>query len=725
MVPSIEVAVMHHQNGALDLAEASYRAILAAHPHEVNAKHFLGMLLVGRGQSEEGLVYLQESIALQAESWIFLNNLGVIYTDLGQLDDAIETLRKAMGLNNSSSEVINNLARAQSLLGQHDEAITNYHRSLALSPKNVKTLSSLSCAYLSTQQWKHAEKYSREAIQLDARLPEAHLTLGATLFEQGDLRQSIAALVVATELAPNNVTALNALAASLTAAGRLQEAESYTKAALAIAPDSATTKAILASIYCRTRRYSAALQLLEQVELEMPDDFGVLSNIAQCLHGLAQVDEAIRYFRRAIAIRNCPAFIFSNYLMTLLYSESITAEEIWMEHQKFSQRFEENRRPNPRRFRNNLDHNRKLRIGFVSGDLRDHPVSYLVEPILRNIDRTRFELFAYHNHAVEDSVSTRLRTLFDHWLPCGLMPDADLAHRIEIDMIDVLFDLSGHTAYNRLLVFARKPAPVQITWVGYPGTTGLTSMDYRITHADLDPVGLADSHHSEMLIRLQGRDVAFAPVADAPPVGELPCLRTGVVTFACLNNPAKIGTIAVKTWSLILKRVPNSRLILSIGADPRLANHLTGMFASFGIGIDRLVLEQWRDMHLYLALHNDIDIGLDPFPYNGGTSTFHSLFMGVPVITLAGDHTVSRVGVSILAPLGLDAFVAQSEIEYVERAVSLAADVSSLKEVRALLRGKLLQDHQSNEAAVAKELERAIRSTWVKWCESCQEHQSQ
>jgi protein O-GlcNAc transferase len=715
---SIQVALNHHQSGRLDVAEAAYRAILSTNPQEVNANHYLGMLLHSQGRSSEGITYVLKSVEAQSANWVFMNNLATIYIDLKKFREATETLELAAKLNRKSPELLSNLAKAQSLSGNHEAAIENYRRSLVLNPNSAKTLSGLSHAYLSAGRWKEAETSARKATSLDPNLSDAHTHLGTALLARGDFNSSLQSLERSLELAPNDLDALEAMSNTLMAMSRMREAESYLNEILDAEPERSTAQFSLGLVLMSLKRFSEALDIWKRRLAAPSNTVAEMANAALCLQSLARHDEAIEYYRQALAKPDCPPVTFSNFLYSTLFSEHMSAEEIWQEHRNYGEKLEGGALARTRGHENTADPNRKLRVGFVSGDLRMHPVSFYIEPILQHFNRSDFELFAYYNHTLEDAVSNRLQELFDQWLPCMFLSDDELDARIREDKIDILFDLSGHTSHNRLLVFARKPAPVQITWLGYPGTTGLASMDYKITDALMDPVGLADKHHSETLIRLPGRNAAFTPIANAPAVGDPPCLRNGFVIFGCLNNPAKIGPRATKVWSAILQQLPGSKLILSTGTDQARIKYVTDLFSSFGVGIDRLVLEPWRYEREYLELHHEIDIALDPFPYNGGTSTNHALFMGVPVIALAGDHTVSRVGVAILSSLGLDEFVALTEADYVERATKLSQNVPRLKELRMQLRSKLTLDPNADSILITRELERAIRTAWATWCAS-------
>jgi len=294
------------------------------------------------------------------------------------------------------------------------------------------------------------------------------------------------------------------------------------------------------------------------------------------------------------------------------------------------------------------------------------------------------------------------------------LSDDELAGRIRADSIDILIDLAGHTALNRLPVFARKPAPVQASYIGYPGTTGLSAMDYRISDPWQDPVGLTERYHSETLVRIPG-GMAYEPEPDAPEINALPALHSGELVLACLNGLNKLNPAVVVLWARILQSLPQARLMLGNVTDGGTRDRLTAIFGKAGIGAERLILQPRVTVPEYLALHHQIDLALDPFPYNGGTTTMHSLWMGVPMITMAGDHAVSRLCAAHLSRVGLDEFITHSEEEYLQCAVRFANDLPRLNEVRQSLRARM-NAPQCQSTIITRQLEAAYREMWQTWC---------
>jgi predicted O-linked N-acetylglucosamine transferase (SPINDLY family) len=354
----------------------------------------------------------------------------------------------------------------------------------------------------------------------------------------------------------------------------------------------------------------------------------------------------------------------------------------------------------------------------MSGDLRQHSVAYFLEPVLAHHDRRAVEVHAYATGLTQDAVTDRLQGLVDHWTGCTGLSDDALAGRIRSDGIDILVDLSGHTGGNRLRVFARKPAPVQVTYLGYAATTGLSAMDYRLTTAVVDPPG-QEAYHSEALYRLPRSLWCYRPSAEAPEVNrETPAARHGVITFGSMNNIAKVSPETVALWGEILRRLPGSRLVMTSVPEGSVRATLTERFAAVGVEGPRLVLHGKLPAERFWEVLGGIDIGLDPFPYNGTTTTCETLWMGVPVVTLEGSSAVARSGVALLSLAGLPELIARDEPGYVRIALDLARDLPRLSALRAGLRPRLAASPLRDEPGFTRELEEAYRAMWRRWCAS-------
>jgi predicted O-linked N-acetylglucosamine transferase (SPINDLY family) len=357
-----------------------------------------------------------------------------------------------------------------------------------------------------------------------------------------------------------------------------------------------------------------------------------------------------------------------------------------------------------------------LQVGFVSADLRDHPVARFVEPLLVHLSGSAdLSLHAYYNHATVDGASTRLRSYFEHWHRIAPLSDAALAQQIADSGIDILIDLSGHTGGNRLLTFARKPAPVQVSWMGYPGTTGLQAMDYYLADRHFLPPGEFDSQFTERLAYLPA-NAPFMPDEKAPAVNALPALRNGYMTFGSFNRISKLTRSTIALWAKLMRAVPDSRLLLGGMPPDREYSWLIEWFAQEGIAVERLSTYARCNSAAYQALHHQVDVCLDAFPYTGGTTTCHALWMGVPTLTLAGHTPAGRQGAAILGHVGLKEFVAEDAADFEQRGLFWAREHGALAEVRAGLRARVEQAPIRRPEVIAAALESALRAMWSRWC---------
>jgi predicted O-linked N-acetylglucosamine transferase (SPINDLY family) len=429
-------------------------------------------------------------------------------------------------------------------------------------------------------------------------------------------------------------------------------------------------------------------------------------------------DEAIAQARKALALVPDYLNAYQVLLLAMQYSASVTPEQMYAAHVCFGEQFEAPLRSAWQAHANSCEPSKRLKIGYVSPDFRKHAVAYFIEPILAQHDRTQVEVFCYHNDTQIDAVTERLQNLADKWIPCKHFSDEQLAERIRADGIDILIDLAGHTGGNRLLTFARKPAPVQVTYLGYPATTGLTAIDYRLTDGYAEPVGMTEALNTETLWRLPDIFCCYRAHDNSPDVIDHPPLHdNGFVTFGCFNNFSKLTEPVLKLWEKILQRVPNAKLMLEIaGLDvPAFRAEVDARLASFGLPADRLLLIPRHPQNQY-KLYNRIDIALDPFPCNGGTTSLDTLWMGVPFVTLAGRHFTSRMGVTILANAGLQELVTNNEDDYVELAAELATDIPRLTALRDGLRERVQAGPLMDAPRFTRQLEQSYRTMWATWC---------
>jgi predicted O-linked N-acetylglucosamine transferase (SPINDLY family) len=436
------------------------------------------------------------------------------------------------------------------------------------------------------------------------------------------------------------------------------------------------------------------------------------------LYGQGRIDEAVRASLRAVEMRGDMSLTFSNALLMANYVSGLSPEVLVARHREFDERYGAVERYAGHG--NEVDAERRLRVGYVSADFRRHSVAYFIEPVLGAHDRERFEVYGYCNHALEDEVTARLRARADGWVNCVRLSDEELAQRIRADRIDILVDLTGHTAGNRLLMFARKPAPVQVTYLGYPTSTGLSAIDYRLTDWEVDPPGY-EAYNAERPVRLEHSYYCYRPLETSPPVSALPARQAGHITFASFNNFAKASPATQELWARVLEAVPGSRLLLKAKSleDAGVRASVLERLTRLGVEPARVELRGWEgEVGGQLVLYGRVDIGLDTHPYNGGTTTCEALWMGVPVVTLAGDTHASRMGASLLKVAGLSQLVARSAEQYVRIAQELAQDLDALERLRSGMRERLRGSALLDEHGFTRRLEAAYRQMWRNWCET-------
>ena len=440
------------------------------------------------------------------------------------------------------------------------------------------------------------------------------------------------------------------------------------------------------------------------------------NNCAGLLLNEGRLDEASELFRRGGELSPDDVNQQSNFLYTLSYKPHPNVHEIFNWHKQFGQRHERAIAPmQPRARIVGARADQRLRIGYVSADFRQHAVAHFIEPVLAAHDSKRFEIFCYYNYPAADAVTGRFEKLTHHWRVIANRSDEDVANMIRADGIDILVDLAGHTPLNRLRVFARKPAPVQASWIGYSSTTGLTRMDYRITDTISDPIGVTDDLYTEKLVRLPDTYSCFQPLANSPDVGALPATQSGHVTFGSFNNFIKMTPEVLQTWARILQRMPTSTLLLkyrSFEAE-KIRTLVLAAFAKHGVLPARIHFLGSDDYHTHLRAYHQVDIALDTFPHNGDTTTCDALWMGVPVVVNTGVNHVGLMGASRLRSVGLEDLVARDNDHYVDIACALANDVPRLEKLRATLRETMKASPLMDAPRFTRNLEAAYENMWA------------
>lgn len=572
-------------------------------------------------------------------------------------------------------------ALAHHRAGRLGDAEKIYREVLGARPNHPDALHLLGMLAAQTGRLDAAMTLVGQAIGIDPNIADYHNTLGNVLWNRGALDEAIKECRKAIQLKPDYAEAHNTLGVALSLRGLFDDAIAAYRRAIGLQPN-----------------YAEAY-----------------SNLGNALFEEGLLDEAIASFDRAVTLAPRNPRLLSNRIYMLHFHPDYGPETILRERMRWDDLFGKPLQSAIQPFANGRDPNRRLRIGYVSPDMRNHSVGRFLLPLMRAHDPAQVETFCYCDVARSDEITEQTRKYAHQWRNIAGMSDAGVAAAVQADGIDILVDLAMHMARSRPLLFARKPAPVQVAWLAYAGTTGMSAIDYRLTDPFLDPPGRNDMHYVEKSVRLPETFWCYEPMTESP-ISPLPALGSGFVTFGCFNNFCKITPQTIDAWCALLAAVPNSHLILH--ANPGRHRDRTRQ-TLMDRGIDPLRLEFVEKLPLqsYLAQYSRIDIALDPFPYGGGTTTCDAIWMGVPVVSLIGQTAVGRGGFSILMNLRLPELVAKHVQEYITIAASLAADQAVLCDFRLTLRDRMRRSPLLDAPRFARNIEQAYRNIWRDWCE--------
>jgi protein O-GlcNAc transferase len=561
-----------------------------------------------------------------------------------------------------------------------------------------------------TRRWRH------DRVSVKADDARALFAEGAASGDAGRIDEAAALYRRALSLDPGMADAHNGLGRILAAQGRFNEAAESFRQAVACVPTPPQSYLNLGNILLLANDLDGACSNYDVALALDPGFWEALNNRAHARLQRGERAGAYDDFAAALRLRPDSAVVASNKLNGEIEKYAASPGAVLPEYREWNRRFAEPLAPAQPARAISPDPGRRLRIGYVSPDFRGHAMGYFIEPLLEHCDPAAFEITCYSNCRLADSMTARFQALAHRWRDIVHAGDSEVAEQIAADGIDLLVDLSGHSADHRLLVFARRPAPLQFTFLGYPATTGVSAIGYRITDAYADPPGVADAFYTERLLRLPDCWCCFRPPADAPEIGPLPAAVNGHVTFGSFNGIMKINEGTIGTWANLLARVPGSRLVMITVAPGETERRVRAAFAASGIGENRLELLPRIARPDYLALRNRVDIALDPFPVNGGTTTCDSLWMGVPTVSLAGSVLAARAGMSLLSNVGLADLCAGSAEEYVAIAAALAHDLPRLQSLRGTLRQTMRASPLLDGARFVHNLETLYRNAWRDWC---------
>ncbi len=663
-----------------DGAAAAYERVVQLDPRSVDGHFALGVALHRCERLEQAASAYRRSLMLDPEDARAMSNLGAVLLHLGQIDAAVELQRGAVELQPLVSSYALNLGIALCRRRDFAAAEAILRRTLEREPEHAETAFNLGVALHGLGRLPESADQYRRATELRAAYAEAYNNLGNVYKELGEFALAEAAYEAAIQAQPDSIVALNNLGCLLRTIGRLDESEAL---------------------------FRRGLQ-------QNPRHAALYDNLGSVLKDAGELDEAIDCFRRSLDLEPGGAATHSNLVYALSFQSS-QAAPILAEARRWNDRFAAPLASSRRLHTNRRIPDRRLRIGYVSADFRDHCQSLFTIPLFTHHDPGEFDIFGYSSVERADDTTRRIAGLASVWRDVRPQDDATLAATVRADGIDILVDLTMHMANGRPLLFARKPAPIQVAWLAYPGTTGLDAMDYRFSDPRLDPAGF-DAHYSERTLRLPDSFWCYDPLSSEPQVGALPAQGRGFLTFGCLNNPCKLTDTTLRLWGAVMRELPGARLLLMARAG-RQREVLLQRLAVHGIGAPRVSFVPFRPRAEYLRTYHEIDIGLDTLPYNGHTTSLDSLWMGVPVVSRVGETCVGRGGLSQLFQVDLLALAADSDAGFTAAALALAQDLPHLAALRAKLRGRLSDSPLTDATRFARNLEAAYRQLWRDYCE--------
>lgn len=713
------------EQGQLQAAEETWRSLLQLKPDNAGAHEGLALTLRQRGQLDGAILSWRRALELRPRDAGTLNNLANALTEAHRLDEAIACYHSALELKPDYAEARGNLAAAHLHLGMGlkeqgrvDEAIAAWQRAVELNPQSAAAHLHLAAALREKGRLAEAIAHLRRAAELKPDEFEAVYYLANALKDSGQLEQAFTCYQRALQLQPDHVDARLNLGNVLFDAGNLPQAEAMYRRVLDSSPNLVDAHNNLGNVFREQGRLDESIEAYQRALAIKPEHFEAHSNLGEACKDAGRIDEAVACYRRALELKPDFAAIHSNLLLALQYQAGATLAGLSAAHAEYDRRHALPLKVSESLTAKAADRGRRLKVGFVSPDFCHHPVAYLLIRAFEQIDRDQWETICYSDRARKDECTGRFQSAASHWRDIAGKDDAQVAELIRADEVDVLFDLAGHTARNRLLVFARRPAPVQITWLGYEGTTGLGAMDYILADRHTIPAD-AEPWYREQVLRMPDGYVCYEPPKSAPEPSMLPALESEFVRFGSFNNPAKISAKVLEVWAKILARVPGSRLMLQyrgLGA-ASVQNRYTEVFAANGIDPARLEFAPRSDYAAYLAAYGKIDLALDPFPFAGGITTCDSLWMGVPVVTCPGETFASRHGLSHLSNVGLTETIAGDLEQYIEIAVSLASHPERLAEIRGELRPRMAASPLCDGERFASNLIAVVRDVWRRRCE--------
>lgn len=702
--------------GEIEAAADSYRSAIELKPDLIGAHNNLGNILRDMGQLGQAISCYREALTYNPHHAEAHYNLAIVLKQQGNLAEAVASYRQAIACKPGIAEQHYNLAAALKALGNNDEAMLNYQQAIRCRPDYADAYINLGGLLQEKGELDQAIETYQKILSYRPDCAAAHCNLATTLMAQGKLDGAIAAYHLAIKHNPDFTEAHYNLGNALQMQGKLAEATQAYLHSLAIKPDYVDALNNIGNVLQAQGELTAAENNFKKALALNSENAEAYNNLGNVFKHQGLLDKAIACYRKAIALKPEYLDAHSNLLFVLSSNPKCTQAKYLLEAQHYGEKALALANP----YRSWASHSNgaappRLRVGLVSGDLKSHPVGYFIESILAHLDPSLVELVAYSTKAQEDDLTARIRPLFSAWNLIAGRSDEAAARKVHADGIDILIDLAGHTAFNRLPLFAWKPAPVQVSWLGYFASTGLPGLDFLLA----DPVSIPDSLRvafTEKVWHLPDTRLCFTPPANADSLaaGALPASSNNCVTFGCFQTLSKIGDETLELWGRVFSALPQARLRLQNKqmSCATTREEMISRLARFGITRERVSLLGPVPRAEYLAAHAEVDIVLDTFPYPGGTTTCEALWMGVPTLTLAGETMLARQGASLLTAAELPNWVASSSDEYVAKAISFSQDLPGLASLRAGLREQVRISPLFNAERFARNLEVALLGMW-------------
>ena len=642
--------------------------------------------------------------------------LAVQHHGAGRLSEAGNIYQQILQVEPNHPVALHLLGLIAHQAGNHDTAVEIFMKALAIKPDYALAHSNLGNALKALEKPEEAIASYQKAIDINPDLAEVHYNLGTTFQDFGKVDEAVQSFRKALTIKPDYPEAHGNLGIALQYLGRPEEAMASYHKALAIKPDFAEAHINLGNVHSELGQPGEAVESHRKALAIEPESAMAHNNLANALKDLGKLEEAAASYRQALTLKPDFAEAHSNLIFPMSYDPGITSDEIFQQARQWDAKHGyKGEKPE---YRNPPEPDRRLRIGLVSGDFRHHSVSYFLKTVVSEIDKEKLEIFAYATSSKEDDLTAQLKSIVAHWRNVTAISDKQLSEDIMADGIDILVDLSGHSAFNRLKVFSMKPAPIQVAWLGYSATTGVDAFDYILCDQwVLPPEG--EEHFIEKSWRLPGSYLCFSPPDVKVDVAASPVRSNSYITFGCFNHLTKMTDPVVSCWAKILHKVPDSRLFLKAGQlnDVAVQKEVLSRFSSHGVFSDVLFLKGYSpDKSTHFAAYNQVDISLDPFPYAGTTTSFEALWMGTPLLTLQGDRFISRVGESILNNVGLGEWIGATPQDYVDKAIAFASDLQGLSVLREGMRDRLMASCLCDAPGFTRNLEEAFRGMWRTWC---------